>query len=64
MKNTLTTQSPIIHIEPAAGGVNLFVPIEPGVLANRSYQELLIRAHDALLSYLAMTTTEQLPVIA
>ena len=62
--NMTSSNKPIIHIEAGTGGVNLFVPIESDVLLNRSYQELLIRAQQVLLAYLAALATEQLPVIA
>ena len=64
MDKAIKTRQPIIHIEPAAGGVNLFVPIESEMLANHSYQEQLIRAQQMLFAYLAVLATEQLPVIA
>lgn len=60
----MRSNHPTIQIEPAAGGISLFVPIEPEALTICGYQELILRAQQAMLAYLAVMATEQLPVIA
>ena len=62
MPKTIQTEA-TIQIEPAAGGVKLFVPIDPELFVQRRYLDLLLRTQQALVTYLTATAIDRLPVI-